>query len=1559
MTKKIKLWLFLLIIIVVFVGIYFINNINQSNHAQKGYDLYQQGESQAAFELFSQTADSDPQSAYALAMMYMDGIGTQSDDTKAENWLIKSAKANNKNALYNLGYYRYNQYMEDVPDDLYGIVSITKAADLGVKEAQELIGSIYINDKYDNTPQNIELARKYFSLAAEQNSPLAKFALGYIAYNFDKDNKRAVEILTPLVSKNFPLPAMLLATIYEEGGNGITPNKLFAEKYQEMSYSSALGLVDDSQELEPTPLSLYGVQTAEEKQALLANLELLASQDNETAIYMLAQKYLTGDGVPKSKARAMAYLQPLVMKKNPKALYLSYSINPTQIKNLIAAADANYPDAVYMLYRLYSGDTFNNNVERNKELAEKYLTAAADLSHLDALETLISQALNNYSFPNKKLNAIVEKYTPILLEKYPNSPRSLLLASQAYGENGSSIYSPEKSFELMEKATQLAPTSDNKIRLAIKYAYGLGTQQDLTKAVPIFKTILDEDSDNLTANRQLITLYYQYDIKNLIDDAYIIKLLENDVVTRENYDNAHHYADYLMQQDPVKNLDKAFDLYQTASKYSYGARIHYAKALLRYKQDQEKLASEITLELINSEKSKAELSEPQLKDAYTIILKTGMVSPESKAALVHLALSENNPDALKQIEPLIGVDAEITYQYGINKLAQVKNIDTAPDTEIKPYYDAILKAADLGSISASLYIIQNLDAVNYVNDKPYYKSRFQKITGLTINDLIPRYKKCAELGSNRCLYDLGEIYQKGNYGEDADYDIALSYYHKISKADFSFLKWRLEEIEKGKKQFIEIQAKAHKGDSDALRTLAQAYEFGNYGQKIDKNKWLEYLSASAKLNNESALEELIDYYSQDNLLDDNKAKIIGYYNQLANIGSQDYTRKLAHQYLNGSRLVEANRQKAREYYVKSGSWGDQYIEYMDDFDIGMEMINNSPSAKYKVGRAYLRGYGVKEDISQAIKYLKQASEEGNSSAISLYEEMLYNGVYDKENKTWIIEPDWNEAIIWLRKNPNKNRTDSYINVYNTIALPALNGDTKAYLELAEWYKSRGQYPAARIWYNKSVAAGNLDAIRLIDSMIEDNEEKYSLYQMGIEKGDTYSQVKLAKLDIYDANIPTDSERYNLALQRLNDALKSNNSFVSEEAFETLSHLYRVGISGKDELEANIIIRDKDSAKYLALLESESANRTNALKDLYTYYAPTDSPKALGYLQQAYQKGDLEAIEILYKLNYPGEYCNNSHADIDQAGIYLNEWLVKGNFSKTQDRVYVGYPESRTKAIGEVYLDGDCDIDRNIDKAIEWFKISLKYHDTHALDALYKAYTQKWDAKESYYYALLLEKDPDDIELLDRLSETDKQAVDERFAQEQEFQKYGRYAEEIEAQRLKAEAGDRIAAFSLGISYARGEKVPEDTQKMIYYYEIAGKNGYSRAYNILGNLYRKDNERGIERDYPKALYYFDLGAQQNDSNTAHLAGDMLYFGQGVEKDFPRAAKYFEMTDLEQGNHHAMAKYKLGYMYYNGLIGTKSPQDIQKAYDYLQIAAKYQNENAIKALKEWDFSQIKSK
>ncbi|MBC8653280.1 sel1 repeat family protein, partial [Providencia vermicola] len=449
MTKQLKVWLCIFIVIAIAVGIYFINALGHSNSAQAGYDFYQQGDTEAAFKQFENTADVDSQSAYALATMYKDGIGTQPDESKALSWLVKSAAQNNKNALYNLGFYRYDQQIEDTPDDKYGVTSLTKAADLGVIEAQVMVGGIYMEAKYEDIPQNTELARKYFTLAAEQDSRLAKFALGYIAHKVDKDNKKAVEILTPLVSKDFPLPAMLLASIYKEGGNGITPNKIFAKKYESMSMASAFEFIADAERFEPAPLSIYGSLTPEEKQQIIANLETRASQGDETAMYILYQKYMTGEDVRKNKNKAVMYLRPLIQQRAPKALYFNYLADRDNIKDLTEAAEGQYPDALYQAYQVYSGNTFNYDVKRDDELANKYLINAADLGHQKSLITIIEKAIYSYRFPNKQLVDTIKKYTPILIEKYPNSPEALIVVSQVYRNKNSSFYSPEKSFETL------------------------------------------------------------------------------------------------------------------------------------------------------------------------------------------------------------------------------------------------------------------------------------------------------------------------------------------------------------------------------------------------------------------------------------------------------------------------------------------------------------------------------------------------------------------------------------------------------------------------------------------------------------------------------------------------------------------------------------------------------------------------------------------------------------------------------------------------------------------------------------------------------------------------------------------------------------------------------------------------------------------------------------------------------------------------------------------------------------------------------------------------------
>ena len=199
-------------------------------------------------------------------------------------------------------------------------------------------------------------------------------------------------------------------------------------------------------------------------------------------------------------------------------------------------------------------------------------------------------------------------------------------------------------------------------------------------------------------------------------------------------------------------------------------------------------------------------------------------------------------------------------------------------------------------------------------------------------------------------------------------------------------------------------------------------------------------------------------------------------------------------------------------------------------------------------------------------------------------------------------------------------------------------------------------------------------------------------------------MQLAGDYLYDSSITLESDEYNAAIQYLQEGMKSTDEALSKQAFNSLANLYQNGIRS----EKNDLNRSKDDKKYFSLLESEAQNRPDALKRLYSYYASSDPQKALEYLEQAYKKGDMGAIKMLYEINSPGRYCSNSrNTDMDKAGAYLKEWLEKGKFEKNTDRTFIQEPEDLSRAMGDLYLKGECDVEQDLDKAIEWFEISLK------------------------------------------------------------------------------------------------------------------------------------------------------------------------------------------------------------------------------------------------------------
>jgi len=106
----------------------------------------------------------------------------------------------------------------------------------------------------------------------------------------------------------------------------------------------------------------------------------------------------------------------------------------------------------------------------------------------------------------------------------------------------------------------------------------------------------------------------------------------------------------------------------------------------------------------------------------------------------------------------------------------------------------------------------------------------------------------------------------------------------------------------------------------------------------------------------------------------------------------------------------------------------------------------------------------------------------------------------------------------------------------------------------------------------------------------------------------------------------------------------------------------------------------------------------------------------------------------------------------------------------------------------------------------------------------------------------------------------------------------KYFEETKA---KAEKGNKIAQFFLGMMYGNGEGVLEDDKEAVKWYRKAADQGYAEAQYNLGNMYA--NGEGVAKDFKESVKWCRKAAEKGHVKAQYNLGSMYYFGDGVEKD----------------------------------------------------------------------------
>lgn len=1580
---------------------------------QKAFDQLVQGDQAAAYTLFLAESTQDQTAAFIIAMMKFEGIGTDQDIEAAEKLLVNAAKNNNPLALYNLGYLRSQRILPSSEDDQFGVTSLIKAAMLGQPEANITLMRIFSESKNHFAelyqPELIKNMVKNLEQSWAEGENIAGFALGVywiMANDFgvDKANyRKAAKYLEESYQNGLMLSALALASIYKEGGPGLSSDYVKARQYERVLEKN-FEIIFQADQFFPKLLTIEDVLSPNDRAQLVSNVEKEAKAGKVPAMMQMYQRYQNGNGVPKNLKKAQEYLDQLAISDSAEAYFFVGST----LQSLSKPQEAQYymrlaarKDFLPAIRWLANSDHYEWSDEKGKAQAEKYEIQGAEMGDETLMVAVLQHFIEEFRYAgwgDRRPEGVVAKDIQVWVQKLSEQSNisldTALLLAGAYANREYGFQDYAKSYQYYVKANQLDPHGERALlALADMYRQGLGIDVDLHKAANMYVQLVNQHN-TLEAISELIQLnrmtngFNEYSdvqkslkieaalTKNnaqLVIQNYLLDQLE--IPTTKNINRLSVRFAYLLgeryqalydqakankasEKELSELKSKALAFYENAWESSEQGTLSYAQALLTLKDDKataiallkrlKSLSSRSNWQDLSDVRQDTLLNAAERAEALTLILSLIQDSPDLQVWMGEFVAIED-PESQKIMQKLSD-DGQMfaTYYLGLYALAVNK-------TDLAAEY--LQKAANG----------KYLPAIN--------KLAAQAVDQKNIVKGIEWYEKAAALKSDEALYQLAEIYgQRENFKNLSDqerYQKMIGYYEQLSDPDYGWAKSNLRDTKEALAKINAMEAGLKNNDPKALY---DKYFSERRSSEDDLNpKALSYLIKSADLGYEDAMEKYFDLYRDNQNMTEAELERFNRYNiGFAENGRDWDMRRLADRFLQGDR-IPVDRDRARLLYEKAlkndpDSSASYDISAMNQFDKSYSAAQRgTPSGMLNIARAYENGQGIQKDQVKAFEWMKKAAEANNGDAAFYYGVYYQKGVFAADG-TIIVEPDWETAMQWYAK--ASSRFDKGIQwrkeEYETVYRPAMEGDSDAMLKLGKsaWssYQSNKynyHLTEAKKWYEKSIQAGNSQGYLAILETFPKEEQPQYIQSLLNTKGDDQFKLNLSEILLKQKGLS--AQNYQLIAQNLESIIDhASNDAMKIQAMNRMLQL-------QEKLD--------DSEKYKTLAEQYGQSYPQFKRTLAEAIIKSEPNTAVQLLKEAYEAGDYYSAIELYDTYRPDAYDRRTLEQVEQSEFWLNAYLTDAPEYKLgpnssyndMDSVQIMSNERRAmycEYMGDVWMKNGEDFMMDTAKAKDWYEKSLNYHvQRSTADQLAKIakldYRSTKDPKyleDQYMYEAIYDKPSAKDEPFNQLSEVQIQAALKNAEKYQDIRDYGNSRWVIE-ERLKGIAeGQYQDAELLGDDYLYGRNTRANIDKAIEYYELAGKHGRATSYNRLGNLFRK-NEHGIQPDYPRAVAYFEKGAALGDSNTAHLAGDMLYFGEGgLPKNYEKALYYYDLTDLAQGDHHALAKYKQAKILYDGLAHPATVQDYQKAYDLLELAKSYGDELAIKALENWDFSML---
>ena len=325
--------------------------------------------------------------------------------------------------------------------------------------------------------------------------------------------------------------------------------------------------------------------------------------------------------------------------------------------------------------------------------------------------------------------------------------------------------------------------------------------------------------------------------------------------------------------------------------------------------------------------------------------------------------------------------------------------------QLNPYTSPIFK--ELNRLVLSLDFIDSYHTyLKSLHDTTYY------LEARNLQPLAPilMYRRAAEMGDPKGMYELGFCYALGRGGLTKDEAKAVEWYQKAAEA----------------------------GNTSAMIRLGVYYAYGRgRGLTKDEAKAVEWYQKAAEAGNASAMSSLGHYYAlgRGGLTKD-EAKAEEWYQKAAEAGNASTMNSLGFYYASGAGGLTKNETKAVEWYRKAAEAG---------YEVAM----------YDLGYAYEHGKGgLTKDEAKAVEWFQKAAEAGYATA------MCHLGIYYEYGKGGLTK-DEAKAVKWYQKAAEAGYEVAMYNL-GTCYQYGQVGLTKDESKAVEWYRK-----AAKGGYHKA------------------------------------------------------------------------------------------------------------------------------------------------------------------------------------------------------------------------------------------------------------------------------------------------------------------------------------------------------------------------------------------------------------------------------------------------------------------------------------------------------------